>query len=73
MAAEGQEIDEIQITPLKRDSLQNFWLFNGRGKTGHIAEEVELLARRCRTVAPNSIKQELYYERRPQYVLFVNP
>ena len=62
------DVDEIQIKGLKRDSMQQFWLFDGLGKNAHIAEEVELLARRCKTVSPNAVKEELYYEKRPQYV-----
>lgn len=70
--AYNHDVGEIQIKSFKGDSVQQFWLFDGQGTTSSIANEVESLARRCRTVSPNAIKRDLYYQNRPQYVaLFV--
>ncbi len=57
------EVDAIQIQSLTPTSaMQPFWLFDGK----NVANEVENMARRCNTVSPNAIKEELYYKRRPQ-------
>eukprot|EP00795_Rhopilema_esculentum_P013297 gene13297-4139_t len=58
------DVDDLQIVSLRPESVQPFWLFDGAGVKS-LSGEVELLARRCRTVSPNALKQELYYEKRP--------
>lgn len=59
----GVAVDAFQIQGIKRESAaRRFWLFDGRN-TG---EEVDELARRCRTVSPNMVKDQLQLSRRPQ-------
>ena len=62
--ANTNHVDEIKITSLKRDTMNQYWLFDGMGRSGHIAEEVELLARRCKTWSPNALKEQLIHENR---------
>lgn len=64
--ASTNQVDELENTGLKRNSMNQFWLFDGLGRNSHIADEVELLARRCKTVSPNAVKELLIYEKRPK-------
>ena len=66
--AVSNRVKEIQITGLKRDCMHQFWLFDGLGENSHISEEVELQARRCKTISPNVVKEQLFYEIRPRYL-----
>ena len=49
--------NESQTSTLKLTSMRQFWLFDGLGRNGHLVDEVELLARRCKTVSPNAVKE----------------
>eukprot|EP00794_Sanderia_malayensis_P017588 gene17588-19341_t len=57
-------LDAVQIQSPSQTSLQQFWLFDGH-TSNNVAEEVDNLARRCRTVSPGALKQELFNEQRP--------
>ena len=58
-------VEALRIEGLIRPlSVQPFWLFDGKS----LSDEVDQLARRCRTNTPNSLKQDLYHGTKPRSV-----